>query len=149
MRKFLILMMVVMMVPACDEPDFHDAAGNGHRFEELRGKWLFVNYWATWCAPCIKEIPEFNELMEAHGEELVVYGVNYDEPAGEEMARQIRKMKIEFPVFSKDPADKLGIERPEVLPTTFVFSPDGEHVETLVGPQTRETLLAVMEDAGG
>lgn len=140
-----VAILLTLLLSACQQPDFKDAAGNGHRLEELRGKWLFVNYWATWCAPCIKEIPELNEVAESHADRIVVYGVNFDGPTGDELDKQIARMKIDFPVFAKDPHQLLGIERPQVLPTTLAFSPDGEHVETLVGPQTEESLLAVTD----
>lgn len=141
----LIVILLIALAAGCQEPDFRDAEGKGHDLEEFQGKWLFVNYWATWCAPCIKEIPELNELSKEYADELVVYGVNFDATTGDELNRQIDRMKIEFPVFDEDPHAWLGVERPQVLPTTFVFSPEGEHVETLVGAQTEETLLAVME----
>jgi thiol-disulfide isomerase/thioredoxin len=137
----IVTIMLAFLVTSCQEPDFLDTSGNGYRYEELNGKWLVVNYWATWCAPCIKEIPELNKLAEEHKDRVLVFGVNFDQPAGEEIQAQVAKMKIEFPVFSVDPASYLGIHKPEVLPTTFVFSPDGKLHSTLVGPQTEETLL--------
>lgn len=140
-----IVILVAILVAGCQEPDFRDTEGGSHNLDEFQGKWLFVNYWATWCAPCMKEIPELNKISEEHADKLLVYGVNFDGPTGEEMERQIEKMKIEFPVFDKDPHAKLGVERPEILPTTFVFSPQGEHVETLQGAQTEEDLLSVIE----
>jgi len=106
---------------------------------------VVVDFWATWCAPCIKEIPELNRLAEEHADELVVLGVNFDLPEGEERLRQAKKMKIEFPVYADDPAQDLGIERPMVLPTTFVFAPGLELRQTLVGPQTEESLLAAID----
>jgi len=53
-------------------------------------------------------------------------------------------MNILFPVYPQDPAVDLGIKTPLVLPTTFMFAPDGALVETLVGPQTGESILAVI-----
>ncbi len=140
----IVTILLAFFVASCQEPDFLDTRGNGYRYEELNGKWLVVNYWATWCAPCIKEIPELNKLAEEHKDRVLVFGVNFDQPIGEEVQAQVAKMKIEFPVYSEDPSSYLGISKPEVLPTTFVFSPDGKLHVTLVGPQTEETLLGAL-----
>jgi thiol-disulfide isomerase/thioredoxin len=141
MRQLVILALTSLLI-ACQQPDFWDTKGNGYRYEDMEDKWKVVNYWATWCGPCIKEIPELNTLAEDHHETIRVFGVNFDSPELEERQAQVEKMKIEFPVYSEDPAIVLGIAKPEVLPTTFIFSPDGKLVATLVGPQTEATLLA-------
>ena len=144
MRSLMTLMLTLLLV-SCQQPDFLDTKGNGYRYEELQGKWRLVNYWATWCGPCIKEIPELNLLAKEHHETVLVFGVNFDSPEVEERQGQVEKMKIEFPVYAEEPAGALGITRPEVLPTTFIFSPDGKLAATLIGPQTEESLLAAMK----
>ena len=89
-----------------------------------RGHWAMVNYWAEWCKPCIKEIPEFNQLArEQTG--IRVFGVNYDGATGDELQQQVDRLGIEFPLLSLDPAAELGTERPVVLPTTLIIRPDG------------------------
>jgi hypothetical protein len=56
-------------------------------------------------------------------------------------------MKIQFPVYAGDPSAQLGIEKPNVLPSTYVFAPGLVLVDELIGPQTRESILAVMDGA--
>jgi thiol-disulfide isomerase/thioredoxin len=136
---------LTLLLAACQQPDFLDTKGNGHRYEDMEGKWRLVNYWATWCGPCIKEIPELNTLSLDHGDTVLVFGVNFDSPEVEEQQAQVERMKIEFPVYTHDPAKELGVTKPDVLPTTFIFSPDGKLAATLVGPQTEESLLSVMQ----
>jgi thiol-disulfide isomerase/thioredoxin len=111
--------------------------------EQWRGQWLLVNYWATWCKPCIVEIPELNALGQ-HYAGVTVVGVNYDGAMGEELARQVEQLGIDFPIVA-DPALELGVARPAVLPTTLVINPAGELHATLVGPQTLATLAAATE----
>ena len=106
-----------------------------------RGHWVVVNYWAEWCKPCIKEIPELNQLAREH-REIRVFGVNYDDETGDALRAQVEKLGIEFPLLTADPAAELGIPRPAVLPTTLILTPGGELAATLVGPQTLESLLA-------
>ena len=106
-----------------------------------QGHWRVVNYWAVWCAPCREEIPELNRLHQRT--DLVVYAVNYDGKQGAELASQVATMNIEFTILAQDPGPALGVERPRVLPTTLLVNPAGEVTDTLVGPQTEETVLAI------
>ncbi|MFT4799366.1 MAG: thiol-disulfide isomerase/thioredoxin [Candidatus Azotimanducaceae bacterium] len=156
----LILMVCVSLLVGCSkpelqlelqlelQPEFVDVEGNGISLAELQSKPLIVNYWATWCAPCIKEIPELNELAEKHANEINVIGVNFDQPGPDEQLKQVRKMKIEFPVLAGEPSENLGVTIPRVLPTTYVFAAGGKLVATLVGPQTGNSLLAALEADG-
>jgi thiol-disulfide isomerase/thioredoxin len=139
----ILLLVMLLAIGGCSKPDFFDTNGNGYRVSDFEGSWQVINYWATWCAPCIKEIPELVELGEKH-DDIAVFGVNYDAPEAEEMAAQIERMKITFPVYQIDPRERLGIERPVVLPTTVLVNPEGTVVEILIGPQTEASLLAVM-----
>ncbi len=143
--KFRALVVVSLVVLcACSQPlDFVDTDGNGYRYSDIQGKWQVINYWATWCAPCIREIPELIRLNE-NNDNVVVFGVNFDAPEGEEITRQIEKMGIRFPVYQQDPGVRLGIEMPEVLPTTVLIDPEGKIAGVLVGPQTEASLLSAM-----
>ena len=143
--KFRALVVVSLVVLcACSQPlDFVDTDGNGYRYSDIQGKWQVINYWATWCAPCIREIPELIRLDE-NNDNVVVFGVNFDAPEGEEITRQIEKMGITFPVYQEDPAARLGIEMPEVLPTTVLIDPEGKIAGVLIGPQTESSLLFAM-----
>ncbi|MBA6412790.1 TlpA family protein disulfide reductase [Parahaliea sp. F7430] len=112
--------------------------------ESLRGQWVFINYWAQWCKPCIEEIPELNRLNSEH-DHITVLGVNYDGASAEQLAEQEAALGITFQTLSEDPAAQLGTTRPVVLPTTLVLNPQGELLHTLVGPQTEASLLAAID----
>ena len=107
------------------------------------GHWRIINYWAIWCAPCREEIPELNALDR--NTELLVMGVNYDGKTGSELASQAAEMGITFALLEADPRFSLDVERPQVLPTTLLVSPDGQVTDTLVGPQTQDSLLALWQ----
>ena len=136
---------LVIFLSACAKVDFVDADGNGYSLSSLQGKYVFVNYWATWCAPCIKEIPELNKLSREHTDDLIILGVDFDQVKGEELKKEIAKMNITFPVFAIEPSKLLGVKIPQVLPTTYVFDREGKLKATLVGPQTEASLLARMD----
>ena len=144
MRNLVAIVGLLVLAGCSQPPDFVDTNGVGHRYSDFDGRWRVINYWATWCAPCIHEIPELNDLGTDYAEKLVVLGVNFDGPVGEEAVKQVKRMKITFPVYAEDPAASLGVETPQVLPTTFIFKPDGSLHETLIGPQTGATILAAM-----
>lgn len=118
------------------------ADGRSVPFTTWHGKWLAINYWAEWCAPCRKEIPELNRL-HADGAEigLAVLGVNYDGLTGDKLAALAAEMDIEFPVLVADPRLRWEAEQPVVLPTTLIIDPEGMLRSTLVGPQHYEDVL--------
>lgn len=141
--RYIALLALTIFISACSQPDIHDTNGVGYRFDDMLGKTVVINYWAVWCAPCIKEIPELVALGENH-DDIEVFGVNYDMPEPELMAKQIADLNITFPVFNVDPHQRFGTEKPEVLPTTLIIGPDGQLKEVMVGPQTEESILAVI-----
>lgn len=132
---FISLLSLLLLLNGC---------GQGNTPENLlannNGKWIFINYWATWCKPCIKEIPELNDFA-AQNPSVVVLGVNFDGIKNAELASAEKKLNIEFETLSQDPYQQLGYERPNVLPVTIVINPDGAVVEQLVGPQSFDSLM--------
>ncbi|MFK8051237.1 MAG: TlpA family protein disulfide reductase [Halioglobus sp.] len=141
--RFITLLVTTLVLTAC-QGDNKDISGSA--ISDYRGQWLVINYWAKWCKPCIKEIPELNEF-DSKFDYVSVLGVNYDGAVGEDLAQQIRDFSIEFPVLEEDPATELGTRRPTVLPTTLIVNPSGELRETLLGPQSVGTLTKAIEMA--
>lgn len=143
--KQLTVALLALMLFACAKPEVALIDATDNFSAEAGQRWRVVNYWATWCGPCILEIEELNQLARDYSDELIVLGVNFDNPLTEaERLAAIAEMNIRFPVYPQDPAPDLGIDTPLVLPTTFMFAPDGALVETLIGPQTGESILAVI-----
>ena len=136
MRSVLILAAVLSLL-GCTK---HDPGTTLSSLERLQGQWVVINYWAQWCAPCIKEIPELNRLDQDYAQVTVV-GVNYDGTNGHELELQRQKLGVTFASLESDPAAQLGIPRPVVLPTTLILDPTGRLVATLVGPQTLSSLV--------
>ena len=142
MSRILILLIYLSLV-SCDRSESDDSYLKQAPNVVLTGKWIVINYWATWCGPCREEIPELNRLSREQPESLKVFGVNFEPVSADEMEENINEMGILFPVFPEDPYEQFGYERPLVLPTTIVISPEGSIHAELVGPQTRDSIIAL------
>lgn len=120
---------------------------DGNRFDlaEQRGKWVVVNYWATWCAPCLKEIPDFS-AFDAARDDVVVIGLAYEEIDAEDMRAFLEEVPAGYPIAIVDvydpPAD---FEPPRALPTTYLVAPDGRMAERFMGPITSEQLAQAID----
>ena len=122
------------------------ADGSATQFSHWDGRWILVNYWAEWCAPCRKEIPELNRLhAERNATGVVVVGVNYVGRNGEMLRALVKDMEIKFPVLLEDPRLRWNAEQPSVLPTTLMIGPDGQLKDVLVGPQTYESFSRALK----
>ncbi|MTI14771.1 TlpA family protein disulfide reductase [Sansalvadorimonas verongulae] len=136
-----VLLSCVVFVTGCSkEPELADFRGNPLTLENKQGDWLVVNYWAIWCDPCREEVPDLNELGKADNG-IQVWGVDFDGTESRtELALKIAMLDIEFPVVAADKVGMLKLERPPVLPATYILNSDGVMQDRLLGPQTKERL---------
>lgn len=126
------------------QPDYTELSGKSGKFTDHRGKWMVINYWATWCKPCIEEIPELNRFAKDNADKVVVFAVDFDNAQGDKLIESSQKLGITFPILINDPHELLGFAKPYALPTTFIFNPDGQLQQTLLGPQTQQSLLQAL-----
>jgi thiol-disulfide isomerase/thioredoxin len=114
-----------------------------------RGKWVVVNFWATWCTPCLKEMPELSAL-DAMREHIEVIGLAYDDIEPAELKTFLKKHPVVYPIAIVDtytpPAD---FDPPRGLPTTYLIAPDGKVARQFLGPVTAHDIEAAIAAAGG
>lgn len=122
-----------------------DMTGKKISFDSLQGKWVLINYWASWCQPCLHEIPILNNFYEKNKEKVALFAINYDAVPLETQQNLMTQYHMNYPGLSKDPADVLQLGDIVGVPATFVFNPKGEYVKVSYGAQTLNSLHRLIE----
>ncbi|MCW8882059.1 MAG: TlpA family protein disulfide reductase [Sedimenticola sp.] len=123
-----------------------DMGGKDHSLSEFRGKWVVLNFWATWCPPCIDEMPELERFYEAHKDRnAVVIGVNMEDVSIDILKAFVDDMFITYPIWLAPPDGTTTLGRISALPTTLLISPQGELVGRRVGGITAEMIERMIE----
>ncbi len=139
-------------------PDFEisDFDGARHRLSDFRGQPVYVNFWATWCGPCREELPEMQELLDRHGDDLAIITVSRSEPLGAAKAffANLEKLSgepgVSFTVDGMDPNETLYRKYtpiPGALPVSVFVDANGEVVKVFTGLIDLETMEDAVADA--
>ena len=151
MTRVLSLALMVLALTASglhaayesDEPvDFtlQQLHGGKVSASDFRQKWVVINYWATWCAPCRKEIPDLSRLHDER-DDIVVLGLAFEDTDMETFDEFLAEFQPSYPILLVDvyaPPEPFGA--PKALPTTIVLNLEGYPVKTFVGPVTGESI---------
>jgi len=145
MKHKIIQLFCLLILFACQKNDIEVFNGSNTNLDKLEGNWIVINYWADWCAPCIKEIPELNEFADEN-KDIFVFTFNFDHLDQEDLAPIAKKFNIEVPSLVTHPRDIWGIQTPPAVPATFFINPNGELSLSLFRPQTKDALNDVLLD---
>ena len=145
-KLLLCLLLAVSFSGFASDFTLVDIQGKPQRLADYRGKWVLVNFWATWCPPCLNEIPELNSLHSAHKDkDLVVIGIAMDSGSAGKVADFARTHGVSYPVVFGNYKLAAQIGDFDVLPTSFLYSPAGKQVSYQAGEVTRESVEAYIK----
>lgn len=118
-----------------------DASGKTHRLSDYKGKWVFVNFWATWCPPCLEEIPDLVSFYDARKKrDVMVIGVVLDFSSTQEVTKYVDDMLMSYPIVYGDDDVIKQFGHADVLPTTYIYNPRGDLVKIKRGLVTQQYL---------
>src|SRR4051812_41183655 len=110
-----------------------------------RGKWVIVNFWATWCSPCIKEMPEISQFVASRSDVKAI-GLAFGGEELPDVTGFLDKHPVKYPVANvplESPPKDFGA--PKGLPTTYLIAPDGAVAKKFTGPVTARELEKAIE----
>lgn len=137
----LSVLLPVMVKAEAIDFTLPDLNGVDRKLSEFRGKWVVLNYWATWCPPCLKEIPELVEFHdEHHNKDAVVVGVDFEDIKLDELKEFTESYFMSYPILRTKPSAKTPVGVISGLPTTYLISPEGEIVAKQSGPVTAKMI---------
>ena len=151
MKRLLLALLLSIATPltalAVDMP-LTDVHGNKVNLNSYQGKWVVVNYWATWCPPCIVEMPELQSFHDKHAatDDAIVIGINTELIGEQRLLEFLDDYFITYPIFVSKPVQQSELGLIPGLPTTFLVTPQGKVVARQVGPVTQEMIEQFMQN---
>ncbi|MGH8041764.1 MAG: TlpA family protein disulfide reductase [Rudaea sp.] len=130
--------------PAKPELSVKTLDGSTFDLAQQNGKWVIVNFWATWCSPCLKELPDISAFVTAHKDKVAAIGLDFEDADKADIEKFLRTHPLSYPVSIVDidnPPKDFGA--PKGLPNTYVIAPDGHLAKTFLGPLQQKDLAQV------
>lgn len=137
---FTIALVAGVLSYQATRPDFSTHQGQTYQWRELEGKWGVINYFAPWCAPCLREMPELHAFAKSTADNVYTFAINYDPMSTSQRDAMLTQFNISLDVIVVDEGTVLPMKKPAYLPATYIVSPKGEVVDTVLGEVTAELL---------
>ncbi len=147
-KRFLFLVVLLCSQPLLANPvdlELTDIEGKQFKLSDYRGKWVVLNYWATWCPPCLEEIPELVLYHEAHKDsDGVVIGIDMEMLQPRVLEQFVDDNFISYPIVPLV-EDMPAFDNVDNFPTTYLIDPDGIAVVKHVGSVTADAIEEFIE----
>lgn len=137
---FTFLMLDVATEARAVEYELPDTDGQLQSLDQYKGKWVIVNYWATWCGSCMEELPELVDFHANNEFDAVVVGINFESIERKQLKEFVDSKTIPYVVLTTEPVKKTPLGPVPALPTTYIIDPQGKVVAGEMGIVTREDL---------
>lgn len=138
-----LMVLSTLSAQAKTDIEFVDMQGNKVMLSDFKGQWVVVNIWATWCPPCIKEMPDLTFFHEQN-ENAIVLGVNFENIPVEKVNSFTEELMISFPIVRFSDVDLNSNRTPfgplRGLPSTYMVAPSGEIVAGRAGLVDQDVL---------
>lgn len=153
MRKLHLLVFATAFVFAnafaatAQKPALNVTTLDGQSFDlsKQTGKWVIVNFWATWCAPCLKELPDISAYVSSHKDKVAAIGLAFEDSDKADIEKFLKTHPLSYPVAQVDVMDPpKDFETPKGLPNTYVIAPDGHVAKAFLGPITSKDIDGVI-----
>lgn len=142
----LMFLTTVASSAAIEDVTLTDLDGEVHRIGDYRGKWVIVNYWATWCPPCLEELPELVKFYEDHKDsDGIVLGVNSEDISDERLREFLDSFLVTYPIIPSAPGPMSPFGPLPGYPVTYVISPEGEVVARQMGGVTQKAIESFID----
>ena len=123
-----------------------DLQGQPVRLADLRGKGVWINFWASWCPPCQAELPVLRDVAAAYRDRgLVVVGISVQEASPENVAVYVAKYQLGYTIAADVTGDIFRLYGPRGLPTSIFVGPDGAVRSFVLAPLTQAAAIAQVE----
>jgi thiol-disulfide isomerase/thioredoxin len=153
MKRFLAILLCLAVLPATSlaataaKPTLVVKTLDGKTFDlsAQNGKWVIVNYWATWCSPCLKELPDISAYVAEHKDKVAAIGLAFEDSDKADIEKYLKAHPISYPVAQVDVIEPpRDFDTPKGLPNTYVIAPDGHVAKAFMGPITTSDLDGVI-----
>jgi thiol-disulfide isomerase/thioredoxin len=146
-RFFMVMMFSLLVTPAWAEGfNIKDLDGNTHTLSSYRNKWVLVNFWATWCSPCLEEIPDLVMLHDKRkSKNFEVIGIAVDYKSSDEIRKFADDNLMSYPVVLGDDRTVKQFGSTDVLPISYLYNPQGKLVKLHRGVITRKAIEKLID----
>ncbi len=147
LRPLLAVFLLLLPLPGASADEIfdyqlRDMEGRLYKVSDYRGKWLIINFWATWCAPCLREMPELERFYQQNRARAQVWGVSFEDGDKATIRAYVDRLGVTFPILGHGQNPMTGYGEVNVLPTTFIIDPDGLFQHRFEGPITAADIVA-------